>query len=234
MLRAAGHRAPVTVACGVWSLLSAAVGAVSTCLTGPTNALLTASGERHRHYMAGIVCGLLAMLFGLFVPLFTRLMLAVPAAFVAALGELAMLRVLQTAFTTSFGGPVHVRLVRDVRGDGFERHRAEHRRCLLGAPGRARGVVAAGARRPASRPPGGHRAALSDVASPMTRGARRNQPVNYVLYPSRRTLACARPTAKDKPFTCRFGFAHCQVGCTAQVRLPPGAPRRLDSRRVNV
>lgn len=104
MLRAAGHRAPVTVACGVWSLLSAAVGAMSTCLTGPTNALLTVSGERHRHYTAGIVCGLLAMLFGLFVPLFTRLMLAAPAAFVAALGGLAMLRVLQTAFTTSFGG----------------------------------------------------------------------------------------------------------------------------------
>lgn len=107
VLRAAGHRAPVTVvtvACGVWSLLSAAVGAVSTCLTGPTNALLTASGERHRHYTAGIVCGLLAMAFGLFAPLFTRLMLATPAAFVAALGGLAMLRVLQAAFTTAFGG----------------------------------------------------------------------------------------------------------------------------------
>jgi benzoate membrane transport protein len=86
----------------VWSLLTAAVGTVSTCLTGPTNALLAASGERSRHYTAGIVCGLLAMAFGLFAPLFTRLMLATPAAFIATLGGLAMLRVLQSAFVTAF------------------------------------------------------------------------------------------------------------------------------------
>ncbi|MCW0215920.1 MAG: benzoate/H(+) symporter BenE family transporter [Pseudonocardia sp.] len=106
VLRSAGHAAPVnvvTVLCGVWSILVAGVGAVSTCLTGPTNALLTASGERHRHYVAGISCGLLAMLFGLFAPLFTRLMVAAPPAFVATLGGLAMLRVLQAAFVTAFG-----------------------------------------------------------------------------------------------------------------------------------
>src|SRR6266550_4448235 len=57
VLRSAGHVPPVnmvTVACGAWSLLTAAVGAVSTCLTGPTNALLAASGERARQYTAGI------------------------------------------------------------------------------------------------------------------------------------------------------------------------------------
>ena len=71
VLRAAGHAAPinaVTIACGVWSMLVAFVGAVCTCLTGPTNALLSASGERSRHYIAGICCGLLAVLFGLFAP----------------------------------------------------------------------------------------------------------------------------------------------------------------------
>jgi benzoate membrane transport protein len=106
VLRSAGHTPPITVitiACGVWSLLSATVGAVSTCLTGPTNALLTASGERSRQYTAGIVCGVLAMAFGLLAPLLTRLMLATPVAFVAALGGLAMLRVLQAAFVTAFG-----------------------------------------------------------------------------------------------------------------------------------
>jgi benzoate membrane transport protein len=105
VLRAAGHDAPinaVTIACGAWSVLAAAVGAVSTCLTGPTNALLAASGERSRHYVAGICCGLLAILFGLFAPLFTRLMLATPAAFIAVLAGLAMLRVLQAAFVTAF------------------------------------------------------------------------------------------------------------------------------------
>jgi benzoate membrane transport protein len=105
VLRSAGHHPPInviTIACGVWSLLTAAVGAVSTCLTGPTNALLAASGERSRHYTAGIVCGLLAIVFGLFAPLFTRLMLATPGAFIATLGGLAMLRVLQASFVTAF------------------------------------------------------------------------------------------------------------------------------------
>jgi benzoate membrane transport protein len=105
VLRAAGHVAPInaiTMACGVWSLLAAGVGAVSTCLTGPTNALLAASGERSRHYVAGIFCGLLAIIFGIFAPLFTWLMLSAPAAFVAVLAGLAMLRVLQAAFVTAF------------------------------------------------------------------------------------------------------------------------------------
>jgi benzoate membrane transport protein len=105
VLRSAGHNAPVnavTIACGVWSLLAAGVGAVCTCLTGPTNALLTASGERRRHYVAGICCGLLAIVFGLFAPLFTRLMLATPPAFIAVLAGLAMLRVLQASFVTAF------------------------------------------------------------------------------------------------------------------------------------
>ncbi|MGY1812793.1 benzoate/H(+) symporter BenE family transporter [Blastococcus sp. SYSU D00820] len=107
VLRAAGHEPPVTavtVACGVWSLPAAAVGTVSTCLTGPTNALLSASGERSRQYTAGILCGLLAVVFGLFSPLFTGLMLGTPAAFIATLGGLAMLRVLQTSFVTAFAG----------------------------------------------------------------------------------------------------------------------------------
>ena len=105
VLRTAGHQAPVNaiaIACGVWSLLVAGVGGVSTCLTGPTKALLSASGERSRHYVAGICCGVFAMLFGLFAPLFTQLMLATPAAFIAVLAGLAMLRVLQSAFVTAF------------------------------------------------------------------------------------------------------------------------------------
>lgn len=107
VLNQAGHRPPVnvaTVACGLWSLPAAAVGAVSTCLTGPTNALLTASGSRERHYVAGIVCGALAVLVGLLAPAFVRLMLATPEAFVAVLGGLAMLRALQGAFVSAFGG----------------------------------------------------------------------------------------------------------------------------------
>jgi benzoate membrane transport protein len=105
VLRNAGHEPPInaiTVACGVGALASAAVGAVSTCLTGPTNAILSASGEKPRHYTAGIVTGVLALGFGLLAPAFTRLMLHAPKAFIMTLAGLAMLRVLQAAFVTSF------------------------------------------------------------------------------------------------------------------------------------
>jgi len=105
VLRNAGHESPVnaiTVACGIGALASAAVGAISSCLTGPTNAILTASGEKPRHYTAGIVTGVLALGFGLLAPACTRLMLHAPKAFVMTLAGLAMLRVLQAAFVTSF------------------------------------------------------------------------------------------------------------------------------------
>ena len=107
VLHGAGHRPPmnfVTIACGVMSLPAAMVGAISTCLTGPTNALLTASGARRQHYAAAIWCGALAIGFGLLAPGMVRLMLGMPAAFVAALGGLAMLRALQGAFGVAFSG----------------------------------------------------------------------------------------------------------------------------------
>jgi benzoate membrane transport protein len=105
VLRAAGHQPPinaVTVACGIGSIVTAFVGTVSTCLTGPVNAIISASGDKQRHYTAGIFVGILALAFGLLSPFFVRLMLATPKAFIAALAGLAMLRVLQTAFTISF------------------------------------------------------------------------------------------------------------------------------------
>jgi benzoate membrane transport protein len=106
VLGAAGHQPPVNaiaVACGAGSMLAALVGTVSTCLTGPVNAIISSSGERHRHYAAGLAVGMLALVFGLFSPLFTRLMLATPSAFIATLAGLAMLRVLQTSFAVAFG-----------------------------------------------------------------------------------------------------------------------------------
>ena len=105
VLRAAGHEPPINaiaVACGVGSILTAAVGCVPTCLTGPVNAIVSASGDKNRHYTAGLLVGILVIGFGLLSPLFTRLMLATPHAFIAALAGLAMLRVLQAAFTVSF------------------------------------------------------------------------------------------------------------------------------------
>jgi benzoate membrane transport protein len=105
VLNAAKHQPPInaiTVACGVGSMLAAMVGTVSTCLTGPVNAIISSAGERHRHYTAGLAVGVFALAFGLFAPVFTRLMLATPPAFIGTLAGLAMLRVLQTAFNVSF------------------------------------------------------------------------------------------------------------------------------------
>ena len=107
VLSAAGHKPPIdaiAVACGAGSIVTAFVGSVSTCLTGPVNAIISSSGQKSRHYTAGVVVGLLALIFGLLSPLFVRLLLSTPPAFIAALGGLAMLRVLQTAFGVAFGG----------------------------------------------------------------------------------------------------------------------------------
>ena len=60
VLQAAGHQPPIntaTVMCGIGSVLAPSVGAVSSCLTGPTNALITSSGERERHYTAAMFTG---------------------------------------------------------------------------------------------------------------------------------------------------------------------------------
>jgi benzoate membrane transport protein len=106
VLKAAGHEPPVTmiaVACGLGSALSATVGAVSTCLTGPTNALLTSSGDKVHHYTGALVFGCLALFFAVLAPTFTNLTLATPKAFIMVLAGLAMLRALQSAFVTSFG-----------------------------------------------------------------------------------------------------------------------------------
>ena len=107
VLQAARHQPPVNACafvCGIGAALSAMVGAVSTCLTGPSNALMSSSGDRARHYTAALTFGTLAVLFGLFAPTFTGLMLAAPKEFIMVLAGLAMLRVLQGAFSTAFGG----------------------------------------------------------------------------------------------------------------------------------
>ncbi|MBP1235288.1 benzoate membrane transport protein [Arthrobacter sp. PvP102] len=105
VLRAAGHRPPVNVfavTSGAFSVLNASFGAVSACVTGPTNALLTSSGTKQRQYSAAVVYGILAVACAVLAPLLTRLMLASPKEFVLTLGGIAMLRALQQAFVTAF------------------------------------------------------------------------------------------------------------------------------------
>ncbi|MGY8998350.1 MAG: benzoate/H(+) symporter BenE family transporter [Rhodospirillales bacterium] len=102
-----GHTPPVntiTTICGAGSIITATFGAVSTCLTGPVNAILSSSGENKQHYIAAFVICLLAIIFGCYAPLVTKIMLATPPAFISTLAGLALLRVLQTSFVVSFGG----------------------------------------------------------------------------------------------------------------------------------
>jgi benzoate membrane transport protein len=105
ILAANGHQAPinaVTVTCGVGAIVSGLCGAVSTCLTGPVNAVIATTPGKERHYTGALFFCLLAFAFGLLAPLFTRLLLAAPPAFIGALAGLAMLRILQSAFAISF------------------------------------------------------------------------------------------------------------------------------------
>jgi len=107
ILSSRGHNPPVntiTAVCGIGSIISAIFGAVSTCLTGPVNAILSSGGKRQEQYVAAFIICLLAILFGLYAPLFTKLMLATPPAFISTLAGLALLRVLQTSFVVSFKG----------------------------------------------------------------------------------------------------------------------------------
>jgi benzoate membrane transport protein len=107
ILTAAGHAPPVdqiATGCGVSTVVSAFLGAVPTCLTGPVNAIISATSDRHAQYTAGVVVGLLALGFGLLAPLVTRLVLSTPPAFIATLAGLAMLRVLQSSFAVAFQG----------------------------------------------------------------------------------------------------------------------------------
>jgi benzoate membrane transport protein len=107
VLEAAGHKPPVnavTFACGAGSLVTALFGCVSTCFTGPVNAILSSGGEKARHYGGGVVVSLLALAFGLFSPVFARFMLATPKVFIATLAGLAMVRILERAFVVSFTG----------------------------------------------------------------------------------------------------------------------------------
>lgn len=106
VLNAAGHEPPVnavTLACGLTSVCTAFLGTVSTCLTGATNAIVASGGDRSRHYVGALLVGMMALGFGLFASAFSALMLAAPKAFIAALAGLAMIRTLQSAFTTAFG-----------------------------------------------------------------------------------------------------------------------------------
>ncbi len=107
LLESAGHKPPVdriAAFCGIGSLMAAVVGTVPSCLSGPVNGIISGDENRSGHYTAGVIVAVLLGLFGIMAPLFTSLILAAPAAFIATLGGIALLRILQSAFTSAFEG----------------------------------------------------------------------------------------------------------------------------------
>ncbi len=105
VLTAAGHRPPInamTAACGIGSMVFAVFGSVCTCVTGPSNAVLSSQGEVERQYSGAVIFGILFIVFGIFAVGATWMMLSLPFAFVAVLGGLALLPVLQRAFVATF------------------------------------------------------------------------------------------------------------------------------------
>jgi benzoate membrane transport protein len=106
-LRTAGYRPPekaITLASGLASIATGLLGSVPACLTGPVTGIINLSGPTAHRWVSAVVFGVLAILFGLFAPAIASLGLALPPAFIAALGGLAMLAVLQTAFVHAFRG----------------------------------------------------------------------------------------------------------------------------------
>src|SRR5690625_7416753 len=69
VLQAAGHKPGVNVAAAVSGQVSmpmALIGNISTCLTGPTNALIVSGPHKERHYAAAMVTAVGAIAVGLF------------------------------------------------------------------------------------------------------------------------------------------------------------------------
>ena len=107
VLTAAGHRPGVNLAsaaAGLVSLPMAFIGNVTTCLAGPTNALIVSGPDRSRHYAAAMVTAIGAIAVGLASPAFVGFMLAMPTSFIAALAGIAMLNSLKNAFLAGFSG----------------------------------------------------------------------------------------------------------------------------------
>ena len=109
ILQNMGYQPPfnaVTVMSGIGSIIVAPFGSQSACLAGPMTGIVTNPrvGPKEGRYAAGIVTGLLWMIFGLLSPMATAISQILPAALVGLLAGLALLEVLGRCFASAFGG----------------------------------------------------------------------------------------------------------------------------------
>jgi benzoate membrane transport protein len=106
-LEASNYRPPInalTLACGLGTIVAALVGSVPTCVAGPSNAIMCSNGEPRQRFVAGMIYGLLLLVFGVLAPVAVDLSAVVPMAFIGVLGGLALIRALQSWMATAFGG----------------------------------------------------------------------------------------------------------------------------------
>lgn len=108
ILQNMGYQPPfnaVTVMSGIGSIIVAPFGSQSACLAGPMTGIVTnpGVGPREARYAAGIVTGLLWMVFGLFSPMATAISQILPSSLVSLLAGLALLEVLGRCFVSAFG-----------------------------------------------------------------------------------------------------------------------------------
>jgi len=107
VLQTSGYRPPInalTLACGVGSVLSGLVGSVPICIAGPSNAIMCSSGRVEQRFVAGMIYGVLMLVFGILAPVAVDLSVTLPIAFIGVLGGLALIRALQGWMATAFGG----------------------------------------------------------------------------------------------------------------------------------
>lgn len=104
----AGYRPPemlVTLVCGVGTVIYGLLGCVPTVITGPSNAILNASGPLGHRYVGAMWLGIFFVAFGIFAPVAVAVSFAIPAALIGVLAGLAMVAVLQSSFVAAFRGP---------------------------------------------------------------------------------------------------------------------------------
>jgi len=107
ILRQAGYPPPermITLLCGMATLVYGVLGCVPTVITGPVNAMLNASGPPAHRYVGAIWLGLLFLTFGIMAPTAVALALDIPQTMIGVMAGLAMIAVLQSAFTAAFAG----------------------------------------------------------------------------------------------------------------------------------
>ncbi len=105
LLESRGYQPPInqiTYSCGFGSFVNAFFGSVSTCLTGPVTGIIINDQNVKNHFVSAIIFSLLCVLFGLYSPFVLDLMKNLPKEFIATLGGLALLTVLQQSFVDAF------------------------------------------------------------------------------------------------------------------------------------